>query len=153
LVRGYQRLAFDALLVFKLFQVVRRHQVELIHAHNYEAALVGGFVGRFTGVPVVYNAINTMIGELPSFNFIRPRALAIGLAKILDYVVPRMADMIIADTEELRSFILDKGVDPARVITIHSGCAARNVRRSRWLTGSASLRCRRRPLNHLHGNI
>jgi glycosyltransferase involved in cell wall biosynthesis len=62
-----------------------------------------------------------MIGELPSFNFIRPRALAIGLAKVLDYVVPRMADFIIADTEELRSFILDRGVDPARVITIHSG--------------------------------
>jgi 1,2-diacylglycerol 3-alpha-glucosyltransferase len=118
---SYQRLAFDALLVFKLFQVVRRHKVEVIHAHNYEAALVGGFVGKLTGVPVIYNAINTMIGELPSFNFIRPRALAIGLAKVLDYVVPRMADFIIADTEELRSFILDKGVDPARVITIHSG--------------------------------
>ncbi len=118
---SYQRLAFDALLVFKLFQVVRRHKVEVIHAHNYEAALVGGLVGKFTGVPVLYNAINTMIGELPSFDFIRPRALAVGLAKVLDYVVPRLADMIIADTEELRSFILDRGVDPERVITIHSG--------------------------------
>ena len=118
---SYQRLAFDALLVFKLFQVVRRHKVEVIHAHNYEGALVGGFVGKFTRVPVIYNAINTMIGELASFNFIRPRAVAIGLAKVLDYVVPRMADMIITDTEELRSFILDKGIDPARVITIHSG--------------------------------
>jgi glycosyltransferase involved in cell wall biosynthesis len=29
--------------------------------------------------------------------------------------------MIITDTEELRSFILDRGVDPARVVTIHSG--------------------------------
>ena len=118
---SYQRLAFDALLVSKLFQVVRRHKIEVIHAHNYEAALVGGLVGKLTGVPVIYNAINTMIGELPSFNFIRPRALAVGLAKLLDYFVPRLADMIIADTEELRSFILDRGVDPARVITIHSG--------------------------------
>jgi glycosyltransferase involved in cell wall biosynthesis len=118
---SYQRLAFDALLVSKLFQVVRRHKIEVIHAHNYEAALVGGLVGKFTGVPVIYNAINTMIGELPSFNFIRPRALAVGLAKLLDYFVPRLADMIIADTEELRSFILDRGVDPACVITIHSG--------------------------------
>ena len=118
---SYQRLAFDALLVLKLFQVVRRHQIELIHAHNYEAMLVGGIVGRLTGVPVIYNAINTMISELSSFNFFRPRALATGLAKVLDYVVPRMADMIIADTEELRSFILDQGLEPERVITIHSG--------------------------------
>jgi len=107
--------------VFKLFQVVRRHKIQVIHAHNYEGALVGGFVGKVTWVPVIYNAINTMIGELPSFNFIRPRPLAVGLAKVLDYVVPRLADMIIADTEELRLFLLSKGIDPARVVTIHSG--------------------------------
>jgi 1,2-diacylglycerol 3-alpha-glucosyltransferase len=118
---SYQRLVFDTLLVVKLFQVVRRYQVDLIHAHNYEAMLIGGVVSRLTGVPVIYNAINTMISELPSYNFFRPRALATGLAKILDYVVPRMADVIIADTEELRSFILDQGVEPERVITIHSG--------------------------------
>jgi len=43
--------------------------------------------------------------------------------------------MIIADTEELRSFILDKGVDPARVITIHSGVRPK-CSPSRWLTRS-----------------
>jgi 1,2-diacylglycerol 3-alpha-glucosyltransferase len=118
---SYQRLAFDAMLAIKLFQIVRRHEVDVIHAHNYEAMLIGGVVGRLTGVPVIYNAINTMISELPSYNFFRPRVLATGLAKLLDYVVPRMADKIIADTEELRSFILDQGVEPERVITIHSG--------------------------------
>jgi len=118
---SYQRLAFDAMLAIKLFQIVRRHEVDVIHAHNYEAMLIGGVVGRLTGVPVIYNAINTMISELPSYNFLRPRVLATGLAKVLDYVVPRMADKIIADTEELRSFILDQGVEPERVITIHSG--------------------------------
>jgi glycosyltransferase involved in cell wall biosynthesis len=118
---SYQRLAFDALLVVKLCQIVRRHQVELIHAHNYEATLIAGVVGRLTRVPVIYNAINTMIDELPSYNFFRPRVLATGLANLLDYVVPRVADIIIADTEELRSFIVDQGIDPERVITIHSG--------------------------------
>ena len=118
---SYQRLGFDALMVFKLLKVARKHNIELIHAHNYEGALIGGFVGKLTGVPVIYNAINTMIGELASFNFIRPRALAITLAKVLDYVVPRLADLIIADTEELRSFLIGQGIDPARVVTIHSG--------------------------------
>jgi 1,2-diacylglycerol 3-alpha-glucosyltransferase len=118
---SYQRLAFDALLARRLFHLVRKHQVDVIHAHNYEAMLIGGFVGRLTGVPVIYNAINTMISELPSYNFFRPRVLATGLAKALDYLVPRMADKIIADTEELRSFILDRGVEPERAVTIHSG--------------------------------
>jgi 1,2-diacylglycerol 3-alpha-glucosyltransferase len=118
---SFQRLAFDALMVFKLFQVVRRHKIDVIHAHNYEGALIGSFVGKLTGIPVIYNAINTMIGELASYNCIRPRALAVGLARVLDCVVPRLADMIIADTGELRSFLLGKGIDPARVVTINSG--------------------------------
>ncbi len=118
---SYQRLVFDAMLAKKLSRIVRRRKVDVIHAHNYEAMLIGGVVSRLTGVPVIYNAINTMIDELPSYNFFRPRVLATGLAKLLDYVVPRMADIIIADTEELRSFIVDQGVQPERVITIHSG--------------------------------
>jgi 1,2-diacylglycerol 3-alpha-glucosyltransferase len=118
---SYQRLVFDAMLARKLFQLVRRHKVDVLHAHNYEAMLIAGIVGRLTGMPVIYNAINTMIDELPSYNFLRPRVLATGLAKLLDYVVPRMADTIIADTEELRSFLVDKGIEPERVITIHSG--------------------------------
>ena len=62
-----------------------------------------------------------MIGELPSFGFIRPRALAVGLAKLLDYVTPRVADAVIADTAELHRFLLDVGVAPERVTTINSG--------------------------------
>src|SRR5436309_3035129 len=116
-----QRLIFNFLLVLKLMQVVRRHQIDVIHAHNYEAALVAGIVGRLSGLPVIYNAINTMIGELPSFGFIRPRALAEGLAKLLDYATPRVADAVIADTAELHRFLLDVGVAPQRLTTINSG--------------------------------
>ena len=43
---SYRRLIFDLLLVHKLLQVVRQHHIELIHAHNYEAALVGGLSAR-----------------------------------------------------------------------------------------------------------
>jgi glycosyltransferase involved in cell wall biosynthesis len=118
---NFQRLVFDVLLVFKLFEVVRAHRIDIIHAHNYEAAIVAGIVGKLTGCPVVYNAINTMIGELPSFGFIRPRILANGLARLLDKLVPRMADAIIADTEALRTFLLTQGIAPEGVTTINSG--------------------------------
>ena len=118
---SYQRLVFDFLMIFKLFRVLREHDIDVIHAHNYEAALIGGLVGRLTGVPVIYNAINTMISELPSFRFIHPRALAVGLAKMLDYLTPRIAHRIISDTEELRTFLLDHGVPADRVLTINSG--------------------------------
>jgi glycosyltransferase involved in cell wall biosynthesis len=118
---SYQRLVYDFLLVFKLLTVVRKHQIEIIHAHNYEAALVAGLVAWLTGLPLIYNAINTMAGELPSFHFIRPQILAIGLARLLDYVTPRLADAVIADTYELHQFLLYQGVAIDRITTIHSG--------------------------------
>ena len=118
---SYQRLVYDFLLVFKLLAVVRKHQVEIIHAHNYEATLVAGLVAWLTGLPLVYNAINTMAGELPSFHFIRPQIVATGLARLLDYVTPRLADAVIADTSELRQFLFYQGLALDRITTIHSG--------------------------------
>lgn len=118
---SYQRLAFDFLMIPKLLKVVREHQIDIIHAHNYEAALVGGVVARLTGLPLIYNAINTMESELASYDFIRPRILAECLAKALDYVTPRLADHVIADTAELQHFLFYQGLPLDRITVIHSG--------------------------------
>lgn len=118
---SYQRLAFDAFMIPKLHRVIRDHNIDIIHAHNYEGALVGYAAKKSTGVPLVYNAINTMISELPSYNFIRPRFVAVMMARVLDFLVPRMADFIIADTGELESFIRERGVRPERIKVIPSG--------------------------------
>jgi len=118
---SYQRLVFDALMISKLWGVIRKHQVDIIHAHNYEGALVGYAVKKLTGIPLLYNAINTMITELPQYGFIRPKSLAINLANFLDRFVPKMADFIIADTEDLMSFIMDKGIPQDRIRVVPSG--------------------------------
>ena len=70
---SWQRLGFDALLIPKVIQTVRNLRADIIHAHNFEGALAG-FPGRLiTGRPLIYNAINTMVDELPTYDFIRPR--------------------------------------------------------------------------------
>src|SRR5213080_586463 len=53
---SYRRLIYDFLLVFKLLRVVQKHQIQIIHAHNYEAALIAGLVAWLTGLPLIYNA-------------------------------------------------------------------------------------------------
>ena len=118
---GYRRLAFDALMIPKLCEVIRKYQVDIIHAHNYEGALVGYAAKKLTGIPLIYNAINTMISELPSYGFIRPQFMAVKLAELLDYVTPRMADFIFANTEELMSFIIGKGLPADCVKVISTG--------------------------------
>jgi len=118
---SYRRLLFDAFMVPELCRLIRKKKIDVIHAHNYEGALIGYAAKKITSRPLIYNAINTMISELPSYGFIRPRAAAVGLARALDFFVPRMADFIIADTAELKTFILSKGVPPERVEVVPSG--------------------------------
>jgi 1,2-diacylglycerol 3-alpha-glucosyltransferase len=118
---SYQRMLFDALMVPKLCSIIKREKIDVIHAHNYEGALIGWAAKKITSRPLIYNAINTMMSELPSYGFIRPRALAVGVANGLDSVVPRVADFVVADTEELRFFILSKGVPPEKVEVVPSG--------------------------------
>lgn len=118
---SYQRLLFDLLLIIKLCQVVRQQKIEIIHAHNYEGALVGYLAKLITGRPLLYNAVNTMIDELPSYNFIRPKALARKLANLLDNFVPRTADYVTVVSNELHSFLVQRGVDPKKMSIIPAG--------------------------------
>lgn len=111
----------DLLMVFTLCRVVIKKKIDLIHAHNYEGALAGYLASIITRRPMIYNAINTMSDELPSYNFIKPRILAVWLARFLDYWVPRMANSIIPISDEISRFLLDKGIKPDKIHVIPLG--------------------------------
>ena len=64
---GWQKLVLDLLLCIRLYQVVRRHRIEIIHAHNMEGPVVAWLVRRLTGVPVIYHAHNALSDELPCY--------------------------------------------------------------------------------------
>ena len=133
-----QRLLFDGLLVPKLIRIIRRFGADVIHAHNFEGALAGYPARLITGRPLIYNAINTMTDELHTYGVIRPKVAAIALSKLLDYWVPRMADHVIADTQQLYDFVLSQGVSAERVNVVPSGV---NVT---MFTGLDGRECRRR---------
>jgi 1,2-diacylglycerol 3-alpha-glucosyltransferase len=112
---------FDALLVVKLCQVIKREQVDVIHAHNYEGVLLGLIAKLISGRPLVYNAVNLMSDELHTYRFIRPLFLAKRLALLLDWFVPIFPDHIIAVTETLRDRFLSRGVPAARLSYVPCG--------------------------------
>jgi len=61
------RLVRDLALILRLWRCVRREAVEIIHAHNYEAAIAGLLVARLTGRPLVYHGHNALAEELPTY--------------------------------------------------------------------------------------
>ncbi|MBI4635611.1 MAG: glycosyltransferase family 4 protein [Candidatus Rokubacteria bacterium] len=109
----------DALMLAPLIGVIHRERLEVIHAHNYEAAVVGYAAKLLTGRPLVYNAVTTMQDELPGY--LRPRSVAAGLARLLDAWVPRGADEVIVLSEELRAFLTARGVRADRITHVPAG--------------------------------
>jgi len=114
----------DLLMVVRLVEMARAAKFDVVHCHNYEAAVVGvtarTMIGR-AGVapPVVYHSHNLMGDELPSyFTGTIARALAGGLGAVLDRSVPRSADHCIALCEYTASELRRSGVAAERLAVV-----------------------------------
>ncbi|MBI5192031.1 MAG: glycosyltransferase family 4 protein [Nitrospirae bacterium] len=130
----------DILLAHKLLQVVRSENIDLVHAHNYEGLLSAVVARPFIKKPVIYHAINTMSDELPSYNFIRPKVLAVALARMLDKSVPVRADHLIAISSELKDFLVNEGVRKEKISRIPLG-----------VNGGIFLRGNRQQIRDMYG--
>src|SRR6266481_58523 len=111
----------DLALLRVLCRVIRRERIEIIHAHNYEGALVGVMAKWITGRPLLYNAVNLMADELAGYRFIRPAWLAHGLARGLDWFTPIFPNHITAVSPELRTWFINQGVPAAKVDLVPAG--------------------------------
>jgi 1,2-diacylglycerol 3-alpha-glucosyltransferase len=101
--------------------VIREEKIDIIHAHNYEGALVGIMAKWLTGKPLLYNAVNLMTDELAGYRFIRPAWLANALARGLDWFTPIFPDHITAVSPELRDWLVSHGVPAAKVDLVPAG--------------------------------
>src|SRR5207247_3158787 len=96
----------DLALLRLLCRVIRRERIEIIHAHNYEGALIGVIAKWITGCPLLYNAVNLMADELAGYRFIRPAWLAHGIARALDWFTPIFPHHITAVSPGLRPWVI-----------------------------------------------
>src|SRR5438034_4280564 len=111
----------DLALLRLLLRVVRRERIDVIHAHNYEAALIGVMAKWITGRPLLYNAVNLMSDELAGYGFIRPAWLARAIARGLDWFVPIFPDRITAVSPELKQWFVKRGIAERKLDMIPAG--------------------------------
>jgi glycosyltransferase involved in cell wall biosynthesis len=109
----------DFMLSVALYRLLGRHRFDVVHCHNYEAAMVGIAVRALRGAPVVYHSHNLMGDELPSyFSGSLTRACAAAFGGRLDRHVPRAADAAIALCRYSAGVLAELGVDPGRISVI-----------------------------------
>ncbi|MBA2435607.1 MAG: glycosyltransferase family 4 protein [Chthoniobacterales bacterium] len=115
------KFVLDFQLLRLLCRVIREEQIDIIHAHNYEGALVGIMAKWLTGRPLLYNAVNLMSDELAGYRFIRPAFLAHGIARALDWFIPIFPNHITAVSPELKDWFLDHRIPASKVDMVPAG--------------------------------
>lgn len=120
----YQKLlVVDSLLLAKLFQVLRGYQIDLIHAHNYEALLISLIVKNLTKHPVIYDAHTLLESELPYYRLGLPTKITKWIGWHLDRRLPKLASHIITVTEDIRRrMIEDMGIASENITVVQNGC-------------------------------
>ncbi len=151
------KVVLDGALLFRLLRVIEREAVEILHAHNYEAALIGLVARRLTGVPLIYHSHNALAEELPTYYRSRTaRRVARVVGALADREVPRRADRCIAICRELVGFLRARGVDERAIELIAPGGSPEEFP-SCSLADAATIRARfgfgERPVLLYTGNV
>jgi glycosyltransferase involved in cell wall biosynthesis len=114
-----RKLVLDWGLTKVLLKVVKQYDIQVIHAHNYEAPIAAYAVRRKTGIPVVYHAHNLLGEELPTY-FRRKtvKSQMESLGYYLDQSIPPKGDFCVALTPGIQSALVSRGTQSEKVISI-----------------------------------
>jgi len=136
----------DAMMIASLDRLARHGDYDLLHCHNYEAAVIGLVVRARRRVPVVYHSHNLMSDELGTYFQGRvSRRLAGAAGRMLDRSVPRRVDHAIALCDHSADAMRRGGARADRVSVIPAAidddgprCSAGEARRRLGLPGGRS---------------
>jgi len=120
---SYQKLlVLDPLLALKLVQLARRKRYDVVHAHHVEGLLAALPAARLLRLPIVFDAHTLLESELPFYRLGLSRAVLTRVGRLLDSRLPRLANHVVAVSEEIRSTFVGRwNVDPGRVSLIPNG--------------------------------
>jgi len=97
----------DTLLTKKLYQILKTHEIDLIHAHHYEGLIVASLVRSWTKHPLIYDAHTLLESELPFYKIGLSKKFKRSLGLYLDCWLPKRADHIISVTSGIRDKLID----------------------------------------------
>jgi glycosyltransferase involved in cell wall biosynthesis len=108
----------DPLLTIKLWQILRRHPVDIIHAHHFESLLIAAAARLRSRIPLIFDAHTLLTSELPFYHLGLPFRVKQRIASVLDRRLPRVADHVITVTDRIRQRLLQLGVIPEDRISV-----------------------------------
>lgn len=101
------KIAFDAFLSWTGLNVVLRRRFDVIHGHLHEGALIGYFMSRVGGVPLVADLQGSMTSEMVDHHFLDPEGPWYRWARLLEWRITQLPDAIVTSTQ-LAAHLLER---------------------------------------------
>jgi len=111
----------------QLQDLVRRHGIQIVHAHDYKTDLLAVLLARSEGTVAMATA-HGWTGHSPRERYLYYPA---------DKRVLRRCDRVVAVSEEIRSELIRHGCSPDRVVTVLNGIDERRFKRNPEARGRA----------------
>jgi len=123
---SFQKLILlDPLLAVKLARAARSGKYDVLHAHHAEGLLAALPAHLLFGIPLIFDVHTLLETELPYYHMGASRGLLRRIGRAFDARLPKLADHVIAVSEEIRSSLVDKfGYPPRSVSVIPNGVEA-----------------------------
>ncbi|MFX0202837.1 MAG: glycosyltransferase family 4 protein [Candidatus Hodarchaeota archaeon] len=113
-------LVLDTLLAIELLKVLRKHDIDLIHAHHYEGMIVSLLARQRTRHPILFDVHTLLESELPFYKIWLPSMGKKLIGRFLDSRLPRLASHIIAVTEDIKTKLIHNRSATSEKITVIS---------------------------------
>ncbi|MDX1414367.1 MAG: glycosyltransferase family 4 protein [Candidatus Promineifilaceae bacterium] len=109
------KLAFDIYLAASSLREGLRLRPQIVHGHMHEGALIGGFVARLLGIPLVFDYQGSMTSEMVDHDFLDPEGVIYPIAHRMErFINRRLPDAILTSSVQAREQLNQKfQVNPA----------------------------------------
>lgn len=116
------KVAFDALLAWKSLTVALKMRPDIIHGHLHEGALIGSFVSKVVGAPLVFDFQGSMTGEMIDHRFLDPQGRFYRPLRRLEERIVHLPNAIITSSHHAAGLLQSEFNSPGGKITTISDC-------------------------------
>jgi glycosyltransferase involved in cell wall biosynthesis len=99
------RLYLDVMLAIKAMIHVLRDRPEVIHAHLHEGGLLGWFLSKLSGVPLVFDFQGSMTGEMLDHHWLREDSWAYGPLRWLETRIDHAASVLLTSSQHAANLL------------------------------------------------
>jgi glycosyltransferase involved in cell wall biosynthesis len=114
----YQKAVCDVFLALKVLLVVVREDLQLLHGHMHEGALIGEFVGKLLGIPTLYDAHNSLVQLMVERGFIKEASFIARILAFIERKINVSAAFVTSHSRLLVKKLVEDGVAVKRIEVI-----------------------------------